>query len=182
MWQMDLAEADDRLSKILRRIVDVPSYAAVVEKLIELPEEEQSPRQFASLIATDQGLASKVLRLVNSAFFSLKTPVLSIPRASSMLGVRTLRSLAQSVSVMSVFKRPCSGFYPLSLWRHSLCVAIASRKLAELFLPSKADDLYVAGLLHDLGIGLLVHYFSDDYARILRQAQVSGRRLWVKKI
>jgi HD-like signal output (HDOD) protein len=174
---MDLRKADDNLSRILRRVVDVPSFPAVVERLLGLSEEEQSTRHFANLIACDPGLASKVLRLVNSAFFSLKTPLLSIIQASNVLGVSTLRSLARSVSAMSRFKRSRDGLDPLVLWRHSLCVAILSRKLGDLLLPSQAEDLYIAGLLHDLGVSVLVHYFPDDYATVLRHSQRSGHPL-----
>jgi HD-like signal output (HDOD) protein len=172
---MNLADSDDRLSRILRRVNEVPSFPPVVERLLELREEDQSPRSFANLVATDQGLSAKVLRLANSAFFSLKAPVLSIAQASSILGVRTLRSLAHSVSVMSVLRRPCGGFDPLSFWRHSLGCALAGRRIAELLLPPMADHLHIAGLLHDMGIGLLAHYFPEEYSRILERA--NGRNL-----
>jgi HD-like signal output (HDOD) protein len=79
---------------------------------------------------------------------------------------------------MSLFKQPRGGLDPLLLWRHSLCVAIASRKLGDLLLPQAVEDLYVAGLLHDLGISILVHYFSDEYVKILRRADSSRRSLW----
>jgi HD-like signal output (HDOD) protein len=166
-----LERADEKVAKILKSLVDIPSLPAAVQRLLLLSEKDSTPGQFADLIATDQGLTAKVLRLVNSAFYSLRTPISSLRHASVLLGTRTLKSLALSVSVMNLFNRSCGGFDPLAFWKHSIAVAVASQKMGALILPALEEDLYVAGLLHDTGVALMVQYLTQDYALVLRMAK-----------
>lgn len=166
-----LERADEKVAKIFKSLVDIPSLPAAVQRILLLSEKDSTPNQFADLIATDQGLTAKVLRLVNSAFYSLRTPISSLRHASVLLGTRTLKSLALSVSVMSLFNRSCGGFNPLAFWKHSIAVAVASQKMGSLILPTFEEDLYVAGLLHDTGVALMVQYLTQDYALVLRMAR-----------
>jgi HD-like signal output (HDOD) protein len=169
--------ADERIAKIFKSLCEIPSLPAAVEKLVQLSEKDSTPRDFAELIERDQGLTAKVLRLVNSAFYSLRTPIASLRHASTLLGTRTLKSLTLSVSVMNLFHRACAGFEPLAFWRHSISVALASKKLGALVLPALEEDLYVAGLLHDIGVALLVQHLSTDYALVLKLAKAQKRNL-----
>jgi HD-like signal output (HDOD) protein len=169
----------EKLARVLKNLVDIPSLPAPVQRLIQLSDKDATPRQFADLIGTDQGLTAKVLRLVNSAFYSLRTPIASLRHASSLLGTRTLKSLALSVSVMSLFNRGCPGCDPIAFWRHAIGVAMASQKLAALLLPAFEEDLYVAGLLHDAGVALMVQHLPDEYSKVLEVARAEHRALVV---
>ncbi len=168
---------DDRISKFLKTACEIPSLDAAVKKLLLLSEKEASPREFAALIQRDQGLAAKVLRLVNSAFYALGKSIVSIPHASALLGTKTLKSLVLSVKVTNLMKKAAAGLDPLVFWRHSIATAIASQRLAQLVLPSMEDDVYVAGLFHDAGIALLAKHVPEDYTRVLRAARSLGRNL-----
>jgi HD-like signal output (HDOD) protein len=170
-----LEHPEEQVEKIFNQLTDLPSLPETVEKLLQLSEKESTPRQFAELIATDQGLTAKVLRLVNSAFFALRKPISSIQHASILLGTRTLKSLVLSVSVLQLFRRGCGGFDARRFWRHSLSVAFAGQRLSERLRPHLQDDLYVAGLLHDCGVGLLAEHIPQEYALALRLA-VDERR------
>jgi HD-like signal output (HDOD) protein len=172
-----LQRADEKISKLFRGLADVPSLGEVVEKLLLLSEKDATARQFADIIAVDQGLASKILRLVNSAFYALRTPISSIRQASSLLGTKTLKSLALSVSVIHLFTRRCAGFDPLCFWRHSVATAVLSQKFGAIFWPGTEEDLYAAGLLHDVGVALLVQYLSGDYELVLKLQAASKRPL-----
>lgn len=172
-----IQQAEEKISKIFKSLVDVPSLPQAVQKLLKLSEANSTPREFAEIIEKDQGLTAKVLRLVNSAFYSLRIPVVSLRQASSLLGTKTLKSLALSVSVMQVFKRACGDFDPMGFWRHAVVAATGARKLGGLFLPGQEEDLYVAGLLHDVGVALLVQYLADEYAVVLREVRSGSRAL-----
>ena len=161
-----LHERETRIGKVYNRLNDLPSLPKVVERLLRLSDSGASTREFADLIATDQGLSAKVLKLVNSAFYSLRSPISSIRHASSLLGVRTLKSLALSVSVIQIFKRSLPGFDPIRFWRHALSCALAGRKVSEhVGLPFQ-DEVYIVGLLHDTGMALMIQHFPQDFARI----------------
>ena len=157
---------ETKIGRIFKRLTDLPSLPKVVDQLLKLSDQGTSTREFADLIATDQGLSAKVLKLVNSAFYSLRSPVSSIRHASSLLGVRTLKSLALSVSVINIFKRNLPGFDPASFWRHALAVALAGQKVAEhLKLPCH-DEVYITGLLHDTGVALLIQHYPEEFSGI----------------
>ncbi len=161
---------DTKAGKIFTRLTDLPSLPKVVERLLKLPSETATTRDFADLIATDQGLSAKVLRLVNSAFYSLRTPVSSIRQACSLLGIRTLKSLSLSVSVIQVFRRRNAGFDPIPFWSHSLAVATIGRRCAEVANAPLLDDVYIAGLLHDTGVALLAQHYPEDFVRLSQPA------------
>ncbi len=162
-----ITNRESKISRIFNRLTDLPSLPKVVEDLLHLSDASASTREFANLIAADQGLSAKVLRLVNSAFYSLRSPVSSIRHASSLLGIRTLKSLALSVSVIQIFKRRLPGFDPIRFWRHALVVALAGRKTAERIQLQYQDEAYIAGLLHDIGIALLVQHFPEEFENVM---------------
>ncbi len=159
-------EPDPKVRRISFRLTNLPSLPEVVTKVLSLSEKTASTKEFADLIATDQGLAAKVLRLINSAFYSLRSPVSSLRHASALLGVRTLKSMALSVSAIHLFRRPMPPYDPTLFWRHCLAVALAGPKIARKFGLSCLDEIYVAGLLHDVGGGLFMQHYPRDYAEI----------------
>lgn len=172
-----LQRTDDKVSKIFKNLVDLPSLPAAVQKMVQLSEKDSSPREFAELIAADQGLTAKVLRLVNSAFYSLRSPISSLYHASTLLGTRTLKSMVLSVSVMNLFGHASNSVNPKLFWKHAVAVAVASQKLGRFLLPTLEEDLYVAGLLHDTGIALLAQHLPADYPLVLKIARMPGRNL-----
>ena len=158
-------------SKLFSRLTDLPTLPAVVAKLLQLPEDADFG-DFAKLIGTDPGLTAKVLKLVNSAFYSLKAPVSDLAHGCSLIGVRTIKSIVLSVSVMQMFKRKCRGFEPSEFWRQSLATALVSRRIARAVNASDdaMEEVYLSGLLHTSGIPLFVQHYPEDYERVLEQA------------
>ena len=172
-----LDRADHKLAKLSKGLLDLPSLPLAVERLVQLSEKEPTPRQLADLIGADQGLTAKVLRLVNSAFYSLRSPIASLSHASSLLGTKTLKSMALSVSVMNLIESAGGGADPRAFWRHSVATAIAAQKVGLVLLPRIEEDLYVAGLLHDAGVAILLESLQDDYAVAIGMARSTGRDL-----
>ncbi|MGE3165344.1 MAG: HDOD domain-containing protein [Planctomycetota bacterium] len=159
--------AQERLKRVVSRIYDLPSFPAVIAKLTEVAENpDSSCKDIAKVLSSDQGLSAKILKLVNSAFYSFSTPVSSLQHAITLLGFNTVRSLALSVSVKNMF-RAGSVFPSERFWQHSLIVAIGAKLFAERNHFPLKDDVFTAGLLHDLGILLEARYFPDEMEQIL---------------
>ena len=168
---------DEKIAQVIKSTVEVASLPSVARRVLEILKTDEAPEALSEFIATDLGLTAQVLRLANSEFFSRRTPIASVSHATTLLGVPTLRSILLSASVADVVNERCEGFDPLRSWRHSLAVAMASKRLARCFFEDAQDDLYVAGLLHDAGIAVMAQYVPDDYGQVLRTVRDSGRPL-----
>ena len=160
--------------KVVKRIHDLPTFPLVIRKLMEVAEDSRSSsRDLAQVMETDQGLCTKVLRLVNSAFYSFSKPVSSLQHAVTLLGYNSIRSLAMSVSVKGIFQDK-SDFGQEPFWEHSLVTAIGAKLLGEKNGFPFKDDLFTAGLLHDIGILLEARYFPEELSRVV-EAVRTGR-------
>jgi len=159
--------AEEKLKRVVQRIYDLPSFPDVIHKLQEEAESAKSTaKRMAAVMEKDQGLSVKVLKLVNSAFYSFSKPVSSLQHAITLLGYNSIRSLAMSVSVRSALCVNSNCFDADRFWDHALGVATATRQLAELgHFPFK-EDAFTAGLLHDIGILLIAKYFTDELEAI----------------
>ncbi len=179
---------DEKITQVVKSIVDVVSLPSVARCALAIlreqglsqqaPGDQSTPAALADVIATDLGLTAQVLRLVNSTFFSRRVPISSVAEASAALGVPTLKSILLSASVVDRFReKRCEGFDPVESWRHSLVVAMASRRLARCFFEPGQDDLYAAGLLHDAGVVVMAQHLPEDYAFVLQSVRDSGKPL-----
>ncbi len=117
---------------------------------------DASPEDYSRLIEKDLSLASRLLGLVNSAVYAPGNPILTVQRGVTTLGLKSVRELALSHCVASLHRAMALGHTNShSLWKSSLCKAIASRKIAEALNLEDSDGAFSAGLLQDLGIALL---------------------------
>ncbi len=152
-----------RLKRVVQRIYDIPSFPQVILRLAEVAEDpNSSSADLAEVMDKDQALSAKVLKLVNSAFYSLPRPVSSLRHAITLVGFNSVRSLAISVSVRSAFPGDDDAAAQQSFWEHSLTVACATRYLGELNRLPYKDDLFTAGLMHDIGVLVSRRYLAAE--------------------
>lgn len=142
-----------------------------------LDREDTEPEDLEGLVRKDQVLVAKLLRMVNSPLYGLSREMTSIRDATMVVGFRGLRSLVLASCTAEHLKRDYAvyGFAPEGMWCHSLAVAVTCRALAtRLRLPGdKVEELFIAGLLHDIGKLVLVSYLQN--ARGARQPGQSMR-------
>ncbi|MCJ7602310.1 MAG: HDOD domain-containing protein [Desulfobulbaceae bacterium] len=116
----------------------------------------------------DTALAAKVLRLANSAFYGLQKQVTTLNKAVMILGFNTVKNLALSVSIYSLFKeRPGSPIDVKGLWLHSLGCAVAAKIIAENLNKKLGEDAFLFGILHDIGKIIIINAMPQDYEKIL---------------
>jgi len=148
-------EADlDR--KIKDYIKAMPSLPTSVTKVLEICNNPQtSPADLNHVISLDPVLVGRVLKLINSAYYSLGKPVTSLARAIIMLGINTVKNLALSTAVMGQFssRKNSEGLNMEGFWRHSLCVGVSAKLLAKKrgIDAKSTEEFFTAGLLHDIG-------------------------------
>ena len=159
-------------SQILQKIESIPSLPAIVYKVMQLINDENSnAADFEKLIVKDQALTARMLRMVNSSFFSLSRKVNSISDAVVYLGHNTIKSLVLGASTSNLFKKSLKvyGYQKEGLWQHANLVAAMARYLAKSanLTPVEIENCYVSGLLHDIGkliLGPFVEQFADRFA------------------
>ncbi len=151
--------------EILRSARDLPALPALVMELIQcMGDPHAHMEQLAAKIAHDQALAAKTLRLANSSFYGLSRQVTSISEATTILGLRTVRSIATAAGLVGGFAPPQdASFNFAAFWRHAIGTALCARSLAQAVRLDE-DTAFTLGLLHDLGHLVLATHYSPHYA------------------
>lgn len=171
---------DERLkSRIMQKIEEIPSLPAIVYKIMDLVNSDKSnASDFEKVVAQDQALTARMLRMANSSFFSLSRKVSTISDAVVYLGHNTIRSLVLGASTSSLFKRsmPIYGYHEDGLWQHANIVASLSKKVAAAahLTPEETENCYVSGLLHDIGKLILGPFAVNEIADEFRARHADG--------
>ncbi|MFH0793307.1 MAG: HDOD domain-containing protein [bacterium] len=164
----------EAIQRIIDRLKDVPTLPTVVQKIIEIVDSpDTSASDLNKAISTDQALSAKVLKLVNSAFYGFPKKIETLQHAIVILGFNTVRSLALSISMLDFFSRR-TGQHQLNyveFWRHSIGCSALARMIAKNAFPAIAEESFVAGLLHDIGILVMDQFFTADFSQVLEMVR-----------
>ncbi len=162
--------------KKLDNIQDIPTLPDIALKVNKMLEDyDTSISQLGEVVEKDQGIVSKIMKLVNSTFFGLRSKVRNIPHAIVLLGFNTVRNAVVSVSIIDSFDKGkiTEDFDIKDFWKHSISVAVTSRYLAEEAKVGSPDDCFIGGLLHDMGKVILVQHFPDVFNKIVASTKES---------
>ena len=160
----------DRIKRITESIIGLPTLPTVVAKMIELVDNPRtSASSLARLIAADQALTARILKLANSAYYGFSREISTVNMAIVVLGFNTVKDMGLSLSVFDVFKsgKPNTSFDLTRFWEHSIACGIASRMLARSYRTRFTGEAFVAGLLHDIGKVILNQYFQEEFLAII---------------
>ena len=152
----------------LNDLPTIPSTLMRVWRLVDSPD--CSASDLGKVIAMDQALSSKVLRLVNSPYYGVRKKITSVQRATTLLGFDTVRSLTVCISVVTALtpkNDQQSGLDLSALWRHSISTGIIAKLLAERINEPDTETVFSAGVLHDLGKFILNLSLSEKYGEII---------------
>jgi putative nucleotidyltransferase with HDIG domain len=170
---MDNNEIRKQLDKI-ENLPTLPTIAMEVNKLLQ--DYNISIKKLSDVIETDQAIAAKILKLVNSAFFGLRSKVGNIPHAITMLGFNTVRNAVISVSVIKGLSNisDMEGFKIGDFWQHSVSVAVASKHISDTTHLHNADDCFLGGLLHDIGKLVLINNLMPVFLEVWKIKKEEG--------
>jgi HD-like signal output (HDOD) protein len=131
------------------------------------------------VISEDPGLTARLLRIVNSAFYSFPSKIDTISRAVTIVGTQQLRDLALATSVMKVFKGIPEDLMNMeAFWCHSIGCGITARVLASHRREANLERYFVTGMLHDIGRLLLFMNLPRQARAALQRCQRSGELLY----
>jgi putative nucleotidyltransferase with HDIG domain len=158
------------IDSIVREIDNLPPMPASIAALLNLLEDDNSSyKEIEKIISTDQSLTMDTLKICNSAYSGLRQNVTSIKQAVSLLGLKTIKSIAIGSFVQGLQDNPLEGYLieKGKLWEHSMSVAGGSKLLAEGILKGLENAAFTAGIVHDIGKIIMSKYLKDDFVKIL---------------
>lgn len=175
--------AQDLLLEVLNcQVDDLPTLSDVAVQVNRMTAgDDGSADELARVIARDQSLSARLLKVANSPAYGHRAQIESVQRAIVILGLREVRSIALSVAAFEAVgsRRPMRRRFQRSiLWDHSQHVGLIAEALArnELGLGS---GYYVHGLIHDIGKVALDAFRSADFDRVLDRIG-GGERSWCR--
>lgn len=129
----------------------------------------------ADVLLHDPAMTAKVLRMANSPYFGMPNKVGSMSQAVMTLGSKVITALALSSSVYDMTGKWASSVDRTRFWRHSLCVAITARRIAETVKIGYPEEAFIGGLLHDIGVLILESSFPDKYSKIWKEVSMGEK-------
>ncbi len=160
--------AEETLREIVNRTRSLYSLPAVAIEVIQLTSNLQvDARELKECIERDPALTAKILRVVNSSLFGLSREVSDLNQALALLGTKPLKLLVLGFSLpeglFAEVAREQLDWY----WRSTLVRAVAAREISEQLWNRPGDDAFLAGLLQDIGILVLLDQLREPYAQFL---------------
>lgn len=165
-----------RIKETIELVRDLPTLPAVAVKVNTLLNDPSSSAcDLASVIEKDQSITAKILKLVNSAQYNLSHKVNNVTQAISLLGYRNISYIVMTIAVFDTLKAATdSVFDRREFWIHSIATALLSKRIAVESAYPVPEDLFTAGLLHDIGKVFMDGYMNEDFMEIANLAEKKG--------
>lgn len=179
MAQLSL-ELERKLTTAVERM---PAFPKSVQTILEMTRNINClPKELVGVIEKDPVMTVKILRVINSAYYSLPNKITSVGQSVVYLGINTIKNLALSFAAVGILPRfSTAGFDIQRYLLHSLTVASIARILCEKYARSEVDatDCYIAGLLHDFGKVVFAQFMGAEFIKALALASDQGLPLFV---
>ncbi len=153
----------------------IPAFSHSVQQIQQLSSDINcDSAQLVKVVEHDPVLVLKILKIVNSSYFSLAKKITSVNQAVLYLGLNTIKNLALSIAILGVMPRKNAADFNMDAFlMHSLATATISRMLArKSAIPEKElFDYFLSGLLHDFGKIILACHLPGEYRETLKIAK-----------
>lgn len=157
----------DKLEEYVLKSLDLPVVPVVANKVLSAAADPESTARLLGLvISRDQALASRVLRIANSAFYGVNRQINTISDAVTIIGFDGIKNLALALSMRGIYKS--FGLLEQLLWDHSAGVAIAVQLAASHAHLKQKKEVFISGLLHDIGKIVLLNQEREKYTRVVQ--------------
>jgi HD-like signal output (HDOD) protein len=170
---IDRSCLEEAIRESLERLPPMP---AVISRVLEMTHDPNcSAQELQKVIGMDEVLSSKVLRLVNSARYGFPRKITTLSHAVILLGFETIRNLAIGVATVRLLLRHGvrSPVNRLRFWQHSLETGLAAAALGKHLRKDLIlrEEMFLTGLLHDLGILFLSQNFPAEYRAVVERCR-----------
>lgn len=163
--------ANEAVETVARRIEEISTLPQVAMHVMQIAADETSAAaDLTEAMESDTALSARVLRCVNSSAYGVRQKITNLQQAIAYLGIKQIRNLAVTASVSELFQADdiIGPYRRAELWRHLVSVAVCARMLARQLDFADFEDMFLAGLLHDIGIILEDQYAHDGFCKVVQ--------------
>ncbi len=158
-----------------KAMVDLPALPSVVLQIVQATEQETvTTNEIEGLLSKDPAITTKLLKVVNSAYFGLPRQIVNVNQTIAILGMHQVRSLVMSIGVLNVLNSSSPRIVEVqkAFWQHAFGSASCAETIARSKnLPKKeAEMVFVGALLHDVGRLFLITLFNLPYTEVLKES------------
>ncbi|MRR39571.1 HDOD domain-containing protein, partial [bacterium] len=158
----------EKAAALIKGMTDLPTIPAVATQVLSLLDQpDVDIDQVAELLLTDQVMAARVLKMVNSPLYRPSTAITSLKGALVYLGLRHIREFILTCAFIQGFEGKEGVLGVKSFWEHSFGVGIVARIIAEKVGYHDTEKAYIGGLIHDIGEVFLSYYLKDEFQRVV---------------
>ncbi|MBK7352508.1 MAG: HDOD domain-containing protein [Nitrosomonas sp.] len=163
--------AQNKIKQSLREIDSLPAMPAIAQKMLALPlDTTEGEAQLLKLITQDPQISARIVGLSNSSLFNMPSTITSVNDAAMLLGLTQVKSIAIGMATITVLaKLPEGKLKSMDLWAHSMAIATTMRAIAR-HMPANLrpidDQIFLAGLLHDIGFSTLSYLDTETSNRL----------------
>ncbi len=162
------AEPDSKVKEVTEKAMDLPVLPATAQKVLSIMSDpDVSIEKIKRIISSDPGLATKILKVANSAFYGGYRNIQNLTQAILRLGLNAVRNIVVATSMKNVYKR--FGLAEKLLWEQMIGSALASSIIARQTRATDTEDSFIGGLLHDVGKVVLNNEYPEDFAKIMER-------------
>jgi len=158
------------LKNYIKKIDKLPTIPAVAYEILNLVGDDSvSVSKIESVVENDPAISGKILSVANSAFFGSKQAIKTLDNAIMRIGLNNVKNIALGISIMTVFdegKGPKVLDYQ-RIFNHSVSVGFIAKRLSDELKLGTSDEIFINGILHDVGFLVLSRYFADNYKEVL---------------
>lgn len=158
----------EKAEQMVAKIDDLPTIPAVANQILQLLDQpDVQIEEIADLMLSDQVMTARVMKLLNSPVYKPSHEITSLKRALVYLGLRHVRELALTTSLIGAFEKDTGAFEISSFWEHSFGTGMVSKVIAKLVGYKDLEKAYISGIIHNLGVVFLSAYMRDEFKSVL---------------
>lgn len=159
----------------IRLLQELPPLPVMAQKILSLSNDEADIKELAESIEKDPNLSARILGLANAAYFGWPGGVRTMYDAIyKVLGLKMVKSLAIGLILGGTFKSDrCRNFSVQQYWFTALATALMTQNFLphlSSHLKEDLENIYLDGLLHNIGLPVLVHLFPQEMEQVIAMA------------
>lgn len=175
---MDKRQMMERAEILVGAVDDLPTIPIVATKVLQLLDDpDVSVEEVADLMLSDQVMTARIMKLLNSPVYKPTQEITSLKRALIYLGLRHVRELALTTSVINAFDGTSGALELNAFWEHSFGVGMVSKIIAQKIGYQDLEKAYISGIIHDLGEVFLSNFLREPFLEVLEYIKTNPIKL-----